>query len=335
MRKLRELLRRVRSRLMGGSWLTLHRQLVSLERRLQRVQEAVGRVESRQVAALPEDAPLAQREFQVHSQWGEDGLIDHLVRHVPVERQVFVEFGVESYDEANTRFLLTQQHWAGLVIEADRDRLQRLRQSSIYWRHNLKAVDAMVTRDNINELLQHNGVTGPIGLLSIDIDGMDFWVWQAIERIEPAIVVIEYNHRFGPEASVSTPYAADFDRRAAHHSICYYGASLEALHRLGRRKGYDLVGCGSAGLNAFFVRRDRRPPAIAALTTAEAFVAGGFSEYHDEAGVRRKRTPREEAELIEKLPLVEIDERGEVREPRPALWRGDERDAERAEKLAS
>ncbi len=123
-------------------------------------------------------------------------------------------------------------------------------------------------------------------------------------------MVVEYNHRFGSDVAVTVPYKADFDRRAAHHSICYYGASLAAFERLGRRKGYDLVGCGSAGLNAFFVRSDLRPDALPQLTAQQAFVEGQFCEMHDEQGQRIKTSNAQQREMIMALPLVEIAEDG-------------------------
>lgn len=166
---------------------------------------------------------------------------------------------------------------------------------------------AFVTRENIDQLLEENGVTGEIGLLSIDIDGMDYWVWKAIEVVDPAIVVIEYNYRFGSEDAVTVPYRPDFDRREAHHSILYYGASLEALAELGREKGYALVGVESHGLNAFFVRRDLLPDTLREVTAAEAFRVGGFDEAHDEHGRRFRMSYEDEKRLVRNLPLVHLD----------------------------
>ena len=283
----------------------LDRQLWVMDRRLRYLQEALGRVESRQLGAAPGEG-LQAREFRVYSQWGEDGIIDHLVQRVRVPRKLFVEFGVEGYDEANTRFLMVNHNWAGLIIDGSEWGISHVRQSQEYWLHNLKAVQAFVTAENINGILAEHGVTGEIGLLSIDIDGMDYWVWRAIDVVSPAIVVVEYNHRFGPERAVTVPYDATFDRRSAHHSILYYGASLAALVQLGAEKGYDFVGCGSAGVNAFFVRRDLRPPDVPALTARDGFVAGQFSEAHDAEGRRVKTTPEEEARLVRALPLVEL-----------------------------
>jgi hypothetical protein len=156
--------------------------------RLDQLQQAVGRVELRQLAAQDAD-DLQANEFQVYSQWGEDGIIQHLIRRVPIARKLFVEIGVESYVEANTRFLAEHDLWAGLLIEADAEQVAAIRRDPIYWACNLKAVNAFVTRDNIDALLADNGVMGDIGLLSIDVDGNDYWVWEAIGAIRPRIVI--------------------------------------------------------------------------------------------------------------------------------------------------
>jgi hypothetical protein len=273
--------------------------------RLERVQEALGRIEGRQLSDA--DAPaLAASEFRVFSQWGEDGIIQRLVREVAVSPRIFVEFGVQDYSEANTRYLLTNDNWAGLVIDGSPENIARVKADPIYWRHNLKATCAFVTRENINELLASAGLGGEIGLLSVDIDGNDYWVWEAITAVDAVLVVAEYNWRFGAERRVTVPYRADFVRDTAHHSMVYYGASLAALEALGRRKGYDLVGCNSAGNNAFFVRADRRPASLPVVGAAEAFVAGRFREARGIDGSFADLAPEAEKTLVESLPVVEV-----------------------------
>ena len=270
-----------------------------------RMQEALGRIEARQLAALAAQE-LSANEFQVHSQWGEDGILQHLLRQVPVARKVFVEFGVEDYTEANTRFLLTQNGWSGLVLDGGAANIAAIKKDPIYWRHNLKAAAAFITRENINALLRDNGVSGEIGLLSIDVDGNDYWIWEAIDAVQPALVVVEYNARFGGERAVTVPYDAAFVRSTAHHSMIYYGASLAALVALGRRKGYAFVGANTAGNNAFFVRRELRPDALREVTAAEGFVPCQFRETRDERGRLAFLSAAEEAALLARLPLVEV-----------------------------
>ena len=283
--------------------------LALIERRLEFVQEALGRIEGRQLGSA-ESPRLSESEYRVFSQWGEDGIIQFLLRHVEIDRKVFVEFGADNYNiESNTRFLLTNNNWAGLVIDGNPENIKRIKDSPTYWLYNLKAVSSFITRDNINQLLQENGVSGEIGLLSVDIDGNDYWVWQAIDVISPAIVIAEYNYRFGRERAVTVPYDENFDREQAHPSKIYFGASLKALCHLGKAKGYAFVGCNSNGVNAFFVRRDKLPSRLRELTPEEGFVFGGFGEKLNVQGELRKISPEDEMRLLRDagLPLVDVE----------------------------
>jgi len=281
------------------------RRLRSIEERSKRMQEALGRIEARQLRDLPA-ADLHAAGFRVYSQWEEDGILQHLLRHVPISMNVFVEFGVENYTESNTRFLLMNDNWAGLVIDGSSRNIEFIKKDEIYWSHNLKAEQAFITRENINDLIRRNGIGGEIGLLSIDIDGNDFWVWEAIDCVLPSIVVIEYNARFGAERAVTVPYDPGFVRFKAHPSNIYYGASLAALCVLGQRKGYSFVGCNRAGNNAFFVRSALRPAGLPELTPLQGFVGLQFRESRDASGQLAFLTAEEEAAVLNTLPVAEI-----------------------------
>lgn len=199
---------------------------------------------------------LSDAEFRVTSQWGEDGIIDWLVERLPIANRTFIEFGVENYREANTRFLLQNRNWRGLVLDGSDRYMADLRSEALYWRHDVIARPAFVTPDNINGLIAEAGLEGDIGLLSVDIDGNDYWVLDAITQVSPRILVVEYNPILGDQHAVVVPYRADFDRLAAHSSGLYFGASIAAIISLASRKGYAFLGTCSNGINAFFVRQD-------------------------------------------------------------------------------
>src|SRR6218665_3922963 len=165
---------------------------------------------------------LSDYEFRITSQFGDDGII---------------EFLVENYTESNTRFLLMKDNWTGLVIDGTDANIKYIKKDK-YWRHDLRAVCAFITKDNINSLIENSGISGEIGLLSVDIDGNDYWVWQSISVINPVIVVSEYNALFGKNP-YSIPYEEDFDFRKKHYSHLYWGASLTALNYLAEKKGYS------------------------------------------------------------------------------------------------
>jgi len=280
--------------------------VIAIQSRLIKIQESLGRIESRQLQSL-DKLELQNNEFQVFSQWGEDGIIQMLLRHIEIPSKIFVEFGVENYTESNTRFLLVNNNWAGLVIDGSPEHISYIKQDSIYWQHNLKAVQAFLDKDNINKIISENGIKGEIGILSIDIDGNDYWVWQAIDVVNPAIVIIEYNSRFGKDKAVTIPYNPSFVRSDAHYSMLYAGASLKALYNLGKAKGYSFVGCNSVGNNAFFVRQDLKPTAIKELTVAEGYIASQFRESRDEKGNLSYLSWDEGNKILSSLPLVDLE----------------------------
>lgn len=283
----------------------LHRLVKKLDR-LDLISESLGRIEARQLAGA-EDTTFEDHEFRVYSQAGEDGLIGFLVRNVRLPRRYFVEFGVEIYTEANTRFLLTSEGWSGLVMDGSAANIEYIRRDPAYWRCDLTAVSGFITAENINALLTANGASGEIGLLSIDIDGNDYWVWKATVAVSPAIVVIEYNSRFGPDRSVTVPYDPHFVRSRAHPSSLYFGASLRALVSLGERKGYAFVGSNRLGSNAFFVRRDLLGAKVKAVSVEDGYVQARFHEERDELGRPIRRSTEEEEALLRALPLVTVE----------------------------
>jgi hypothetical protein len=230
-------------------------------------------------------ADIREAEFKVFSQFGEDGIIQYLVRQaaIPAALQTFVEFGVESYVEANTRLLLINNNWSGLIIDSSRENMAAVENSALYWKYDLRAMTAFVDADNINGLILAGGFQGEIGLLSIDVDGNDYWIWDRIDIINPIIVIAEYNSIFGSRQAVTVPYDPAFRRSKAHYSHLYFGCSLRALELVGKRKGYALVGSNSTGQNAFFVRRDRLN-GLQELTADEAYVESRFRESRDQFG---------------------------------------------------
>ncbi len=140
-----------------------------------------------------------------------------------------------------------------------------------YRKSQLKISQCFVTTDNINQVINAHGIKGEIDLLSIDIDGNDYWIWDAIHIVNPRVVVIEYNASFGKDRSVSVPYESDFQRFSKHRSGWYHGASLSALTRIAHHKQYRLVCADSNGCNAFFVRRDAWGGDLQEQTAANAF----------------------------------------------------------------
>jgi hypothetical protein len=217
-----------------------------------------GRIASWRVRDMEILNSLEDAEFKVSSQFGEDGIIDWLVERaqIPLASRSFIEFGVENYAEANTRFLLQNRNWRGLILDGSSAMHEEITRSGFRWMYDLTEKQAFITRENINELIGEAGFSGEIGLLSIDVDGNDYWIWETIEVVQPILVVCEYNAIFGDVHPISVPYDPTFFRTAKHFSNLYFGASITALRLLGQRKGYRFAGTTAHGDNAFFVRSD-------------------------------------------------------------------------------
>ncbi|MBU1040878.1 MAG: FkbM family methyltransferase [Proteobacteria bacterium] len=250
---------------------------------------------------------LADAEFKVSSQFGEDGIIEWLVQTLPQGDERFVEFGVENYREANTRFLLQNRNWKGLILDGGAGLEESLHaDGELLWRHDLTAASVFITAENIDELLTRHGYTGEIGLLSVDIDGNDYWVLNSIRAVSPRILVVEYNSIFGDRWPVSIPYQPDYTRFAGHHSGLYFGASIQALLHWAGENGYGFAGTCSNGINAFFVRDDLFPQVRDRLAATRSFPSR-HRDARDSQGRLAYTGGRARTELIMDLPLVRVD----------------------------
>ncbi len=286
--------------------------------KMDQLQKAVGRIEYRQLQATG-SKDIQNYEFQVFSQWQDDGIIQYLIHNTPIQNKIFIEFGVQDYTESNTRFLLQNNNWSGLVIDGSQDNIKYIKNDPIYWRYNLKAECAFIDRGNINSLILNSGISGDIGLLSIDIDGNDYWVWEAIDCISPRIVICEYNSLFGPVSQVTVPYDNNFQRTKAHLSNLYFGASISALNSLAERKGYSLIAVNSAGNNAFFLRNDLLGDDTIPQSPANVYIKAQFRESRDNNGTLTFIDFDEGLDLIKDLIVTDLslDREIKVKEIKP------------------
>lgn len=238
--------------------------LANLGPRLRRLEDGLEEVRSRQTYLLvgelgrrsrqPASSPvdLCSSELRVFSQNGEDGIIESLVRAIGDVPPYFVEFGVEDGTECSTRLLAEFRGWSGLYIEPDAASFARVRDRYIH-RNGVKAVNQVVTPANLSALLRQADVPARFGILSIDVDGQDYWIWRSLDaRFRPDIVVIEYNAGYARDASVVEREGVPWDGKRSDS----FGASIGALEQLGADMGYRLVHCDAAAINAFFVADD-------------------------------------------------------------------------------
>jgi hypothetical protein len=208
----------------------------------------------RRGVALPEFADV---EFQCHSQNGEDGILLYLFSLLGTTNRRVVEICAGDGIECNAANLIVNHGWRGLLVDGDAANVARGKAfyatCKTTWVSPPSLVEAWVTADNVNQLLIDNGYVGPVDLLSVDLDGNDYWIWKAIDAIAPRVVVLEFNAAWGCERSVTIPYDPAF-RLDLSNPPYRCGASLPAFTKLARSKGYRLVGVQSFGFNAFFVQ---------------------------------------------------------------------------------
>jgi hypothetical protein len=275
-------------------------------RELLATQLGQGRLLSEMNASKPV-SDLNACEFKVFSQFGEDGVIQRLVRFLPIANRTFIEFGVENFAESNCRFLMMNDNWRGFVMDGSAKRIAEIRGLPDVWKFDLTARAAFVTRENVNELLASSGFDADLGILSVDVDGNDYWIFEAIGAVTPRVVIMEYNALFGATRNITVPYDAKFEKYHGHHSGLYFGASLGALASLAARKGYALVATESSGVNAFFVRNDLVGGDLRARTVAEAYHDTNVRQSRGADGKLDYLDAKGRTAAIRGLPVMNVD----------------------------
>jgi len=228
-----------------------------------------------QVCTNTQKSIINNQEFKIFSQNGEDGILLYIFSKIGTTNKKFVEFGIEEGKECNTANLSINFGWTGLLMEGNKEYAKKAQEYYDNFpqvkKGSVKVLHTFVTKENINEVLSKNAPEREIDLLSLDIDGNDYWVWKEIDTISPRVVAIEYNGSIPAEKSITVKYDSSFKRLEKHSSGYYHGASLKALTKLGEEKGYILVGCDSTGCNAFYVKKEEAAGKLEKLEPEEAF----------------------------------------------------------------
>jgi hypothetical protein len=197
--------------------------------------------------------------WQNFSQTDDDGILHYIFTLIGTVGRTSVEICGGDGIESNSANLIIHHGWRGYFVDGDYENCIRARQfySNVReTRANPPTIEhAWVDIDSVNNLLKNAGFSGDIDLFSLDMDGVDYWVWEAITEIQPRVVMAEYNAPLGGDVAWTVPYRRDFSYTA--DNLPYYcGVSLMALVKLAHKKGYRLVGCNRDGFNAFFIRND-------------------------------------------------------------------------------
>ena len=246
---------------------------------------------------------FSETEFCSYSQNGEDGILLLIFSTIGNETKRVVEICAGAGIECNAANFIINHGWSGLLFDGNKRAIDygkyfysRCMNSWRFRRLPPTLVHAWITAENVNELIKDNGMSGDVDLLSIDMDGVDFWIWKAINCITPRVVILEYNNRWGADQSVTVPYISDFKGIGATvEGEGYFGASLLAFTRLAREKGYRLIGANSPNTNAFFMRNDVGTE-IFPEATVESCLSSEYAVYQ-----QKTKYP-----LIKNKPVVEI-----------------------------
>jgi hypothetical protein len=235
--------------------------------------------------------------FRIFSQDDEDGRLLYLFALLGTTNKVCVDIAFRTIHGANTTNLILNHGWSGLLVDANPHAVRQSRRFFASHRdtalHPPRVVHAWVTAENINQLLTQHGMQGEIDLFSLDVDGIDYWLWHSLEVIQPRVVVVEFLNLWEADQAVTVPYRADFQQPATPPG--YGSASLAAFVKLGQDRGYRLVGCNRFRYNAFFVRADLGAALLPAIDPATCLT-------HPQAIAGRQQR----LAALRRLPWVEV-----------------------------
>ncbi len=221
-------------------------------------------------AALPD---FADTEYRINSQNGEDGILWYIFSLIGKTNRRAVEICAADGMQCNTANLIINDGWEALLFDGDPANVAK---GNVFYgnhpdtfTHPPRFVQAWIDAEGVNELVQRNGFEGEIDLLSIDLDGVDYWIWKVLTVVRPRVVVIEAQVIWGTDRAVTVPYRRDFRAEHVDGFGVYSGASLPALVKLGKEKGYRLIGAQRYGFNAFFLRDDIAPELVPEVSAAQ------------------------------------------------------------------
>lgn len=297
--------------MMHRIWKAVNRRHTDYERRIAALSVQSERsllLNARQAARRLIDCPDGMQfdnvEFSVYSQAGDDGIIQYILTHMDGKiPDRCIELGCSDYLESNTRFLVWNDNWSALVIDGSEENICAIKSQNIMASRDILPVCSFITVENINSIISNSNTGADIGLMHIDIEGNNYWVWRAITCVIPTIVSVEYNSVFGPDRSISVPYNPTFNRFTAHYSGLYFSASLQALRDLAGEKGYVFIGSNSYGTTAYFVLRGYEEH-FHVPGPGEGYVRSKFRESRDESSALTFLREEDRYRLIAGLPVV-------------------------------
>ncbi len=223
------------------------------------------------------------------SQFDEEININRIIRTRKIHKR-FIEFGFSGW-EFNCAHLM-KLGWGGLLIDADS---YNTRIGDAIFPRGIQVLNRWLDVDNLTEILNY-GKEYPLGILSIDVDGNDYFFFRELISIKPQIIIVEYNSSFGLRP-ITVNYSSDFDRFKKHESGLYYGASLAAFNKIAVMHNYSLFDVSSSGVNAYFIRND--------MLTSEDVIRSPDSSFREKVFPGGER-PSDQWNKIKNLEYVEV-----------------------------
>jgi hypothetical protein len=274
---------------------------IQTTRHLQRVNLGLSRAATTSFLRQLDETLPTSWEFSGFSQNGEDGIIDFLLQKLIRQNRYFVEIGAADGLENNSAWLAIGKKYSGLMIEGCPKLVKRLNKTMSAYNIGVEALASFVTKENCTTLLKKMLHQDP-DLFSLDIDGNDYYILQALleNGFKPKIIAVEYNSAYGPEQAITIPYQNDFHYLSMHASGLYYGVSIQAWHKLLNRYDYQFVTVDSNGVNAFYVSPNHYKTAF-----LQAIQPLPFAENFYQVQKYKTAWP-EQFKLIEKMPFEVI-----------------------------
>ena len=257
----------------------------------------------------PKIKTFSETAYKVFSQNGEDGFIDYLLFSLDITKPKFVEIGIGTYKESNTRFLFERTAPEGLVIDCIEDLEEKIKKNVRFWKGDLTVINQLINSDNIITILEKNNFHKETDLFSLDIDGIDYWILEKLPENFSKICVMEYNSIFGPELEITVPNEMNFTRKAYHFSHLCYGMSLKALIKKMSDKGFIFVGSNELNNNAFFVQKKYQSNLnidFPDTNDLKKFTNSNVRESRDKNGILNYLRKDERLRVIENCEVIDL-----------------------------
>ena len=257
----------------------------------------------------PKIKNFSETSYKVYSQNGEDGFIDFLLFSLNIDKPKFIEIGVGTYKECNTRFLFERTGPEGLVIDYIKDLEKNVKKNIRFWKGDLTIVNELINTENIINILEQNNFHKEIDLFSLDIDGIDYWILDKLPENFSKICIIEYNSIIGGELEITVPNEINFTRKEYHFSHLCYGMSLNALIRKMNEKGFIFVGSNEFNNNAFFIQKKYQSNLNINLpdtNNLKKFTISNIRESRDKNGILNYLRKEDRLKAIENCEVIDL-----------------------------